>query len=48
MTWIYSILIWICMFIVLSTTGNIRILFFGVEIGILIGQIIYFIKEVKN
>lgn len=46
MTWIYSICIWICMFIVFLTTGSIRIFFLGLEIGILIGQILYIIKEV--
>ena len=48
MTWIYSILIWICMLITLNTTGTIKLLFLGLEIGILIGQILHVIKEVRK
>ena len=46
MKWIYSICICICMIMVFLTTGSIKTFFLGLEIGILIGQILYIIKEV--
>lgn len=42
---IYTILVWICMFIVLLTSGGVKIFFLGLEIGIALCQIIAFIKE---
>ena len=48
MIYMLSILIWICMFIVLFTTGTIKLFFLGVQIGLLILQIICFKKEVNK
>lgn len=42
---IYTILVWICASIYFLTSGSVKIFFLGLEIGILIGQIISFIRE---
>ena len=46
MIWIYLILIYVFMFLVIFTTGEIQFLFLG--FGVLIGQIIYFIDFMRS
>lgn len=48
MSWIYSIFVWFFMAIVIFTNGEIQMLFLGLEIGVLIGQIIYFIDFMRR
>ena len=48
MIWIYLILIYVFMFLVIFTTGEIQFLFLGLEFGVLIGQIIYFIDFMRS
>ena len=38
---IYSIFIWIFMFLYYFASGEVRMIFLGLELGVLIGQIIY-------
>ena len=41
MIYIYTLIVFIFMAVVLLTTGTIQIFFLGLEIGVLIGEIIY-------
>ena len=45
MSWIYVIFIQIFMFLVLIIPGSSKMLFLGLEIGVIIGQIIFVINE---
>ena len=49
MVWIYSIIIWIfiCLDFVVPDEG-ITMLFIGLEIGVLIGQVIFVINEIRR
>ena len=48
MTWLYSIIIYILMIIVFITTGEIKIFVLGLEVGVLIGQILFIINESRK
>ncbi len=48
MVWIYSILIYIFMFFCFTTSGAVKMFFLGLEIGTLIGQVIFFINEIRK
>ena len=39
--WIYVILVWIFMVLNFVTKGNWHYIFFGLEIGVFIGQLLY-------
>ena len=51
MMWIYSIIVTLFAILTIVTTiatGELQTLFLGLEIGVLIGQIIYFIDEIRR
>ena len=48
MIWIYSIFVWIFMFLFFVTPEVIKLLFLGLEIGVLIGQVIFFINGIMK
>lgn len=48
MSWIYALLVWICALVSILTDGEVGTLFLGMEIGILIGQIVHLIIVVKE
>ena len=45
---IYSILVTLFAFLTIMTLGETHTLFLGLEIGVLIGQVIYFIDEIRR
>ncbi len=48
MIWIYTIFIQIFMCLVFATSGAVKMFFLGLEIGTLIGQVIFFINEIRK
>ena len=47
MAWIYSIFIWLFMSLTFATSGETKMLFLGIEIGVCIGQVIFVINEMR-
>lgn len=41
--WIYTLIVFIFMCVALLTKGEIKTFFFGIGLGVIIGQLIYFI-----
>ena len=48
MSWLYMILVWLCVPIVILTKGTTSTFFLGLQTGILVGQIIKLLEVIKD